>query len=461
MEKTLKKLLVSTLFIGSIMSCSNEKDPLESTITPENPEVTLPNDSTEVTNPDSTVVVEPGDSVAVEPAPPVDVELTETQVLLDGKAVEVTYWIEPGQSSVNGNDIPAGSVVAFRPSATPRGRLYFNYLIGTESKPITIINKDQVVIAGTESGKHAVGFIGCQNIRVLGSGNPNIKYGIHIAESGSSGMTFDQKSTGVEVAYAEIENTGFAGILCKTDNAGSGWTMSNIKFHHNHIHDTHGEGIYLGQTAVANAHPIKNVRIHHNLIHDTGWDLFQVANVTGDIEVYNNTMINGGKENEPMQNQGFQIGDWSTGKYYNNIVSGSKSRFLFMKGGHDIDLYNNYFSSVESDSEGTFLKTEAKYVTSAVLDIHDNWFRDYQDVLFKSMITVHEVRIHDNKINPRNNNGQFIVYSSGASDANHKIENNPVTNLPAIELNSDYTVKSGSYYDGYSLGYEANDNAYN
>ncbi|MEH0153864.1 NosD domain-containing protein [Limibacter armeniacum] len=448
-----RALLISMIVPATMMSCSSDNDVLESG----NEEVLAPIAETEATT-DTTTTDSTDYIVEAAPASPIG-NLADDEVVVNGEAVKVDFWIEPEMVYLKAADHQElnkpGLVMAFRPSETPRGRLVMDGWKGTEGEPITIVNKEQVTVASSEAGKHALWFTGCENIRVMGNGNPKFKYGIHVVESGSSGMSFDQKTTGVEVAYIEIQNTDFAGILAKTDNA-HGWVMRNLHIHHNLIHDTHGEGMYIGQTSVDKAHAIENLRVHHNLIHDTGWDLFQVANVQGNVEVYNNTMINGGKEQEPMQDQGFQIGDWSAGKYYNNVISNSNSRFLFIKGGHDIEMYNNYFSSSQK-ADAAFLKTEKKYQNGALLNIHDNWFRDYNNELFWSLITVNQVRIADNKYAPNNENSEFIVYGNGASEANHEISGNEKTQLPAIELDGEYNIKSGSYYDGFGLGYQAND----
>ncbi|GAA4832243.1 hypothetical protein GCM10023331_16850 [Algivirga pacifica] len=384
-----------------------------------------------------------------------NIALAEDEVLVDGQVRKVDYWIETSDTYVKASDKPEwnkpGVVLAFRAGTGPRPRLTLIGFKGSASEPIVITNKDKVEIAGTDAGQHALKFIDAQHVRVLGNGNPEHYYGIHISESGSSGFSFDGKSTDFEVAYTHIENTGFAGILAKTDDA-QGWTMTNVRLHHNHIHHVHGEGMYIGQTKVDKAHDIVGLKVYNNLIHDTGWDLFQVANVTGDIEVYNNTMINGGTSGVPMQNQGFQIGDWSTGKYYNNIIADTHSRFLFIKGGHSIELYNNYFSGSGKDVEGAFLKTEARVDRGAMLEIRDNFFRDYEGVLFKSMIASHGVLIKDNKFSPRGD-AKVIEYSGGNPNM-HTLEGNETVELPKIELDGNYRIKSGSYYHGMEMGYE-------
>ena len=63
-------------------------------------------------------------------------------------------------------------------------------------------------------------------------------------------------SSDVEINNIEISSAGFAGIMGKTDPycgnpdtwRSNGYILNNLKIHHNYIHDTGGEGIYLGFT---------------------------------------------------------------------------------------------------------------------------------------------------------------------------------------------------------------------
>lgn len=446
---TFKKFAVSMMVAGAFFACDTDDSEM----------IETPSNSPEIGDGNDSLVVTPPDSVPDQNPPPVELELDSNEVLVDGQIRTVDIWIEADVSDFRAEryNIQPGAVIAFRGGeGVTRTYIDFRGVKGTESEPIIITNKGKVNISSNIAHKHAIKFIGCTNIRLLGNGDPEISKGITVAQSGSSGVAIGDYSSDFEVAHLEIKHVGFAGILAKTDGGGSsGFVMKNLDFHHNIIHDTHGEGMYIGQTKVDGAHAIVNLKVHHNLIYNTGWDLFQVANTTENIEVYNNTMVNGGLGNVPMQNQGFQIGDWSGGKYYNNIIMNSQSRLLFVKGGHNIELFNNYFST-QKDAEFGFLKTEKRVDRSSTLTIRDNWFRDYPNGLFKSMISEQNVAILNNKYDPRDPNSRFIEYSNGGNPDVHRIEGNVQEELPAIKLTSDFKVEPGSYYDGYDLGYEAN-----
>ena len=271
--------------------------------------------------------------------------------------------------------------------------------------------------------------------------------------SGASGMDVAGKSERAEIAYCEIANTGFAGIMAKKDGE-HGWTMHKLHFHHNYIHDTHGEGMYIGETKLG--HNIEGVKVHHNLILRTGWDLWQIANSTADVEIYNNTMLFGGLENKDAQNKGLQIGNWSTGNYYNNVIGGSSSNYLICMGSFDIDIHNNLFTDTNVDP-GFFVDDRSESVPDSVIKIRDNYMRGYKQEAILSYNNVNKLEITDNKYDPSSGNDVFIKYGSGAGDQNHTVTGNTVESLPVPEYvdpsNDDYRIKPGSFYDGKNLGH--------
>jgi hypothetical protein len=386
--------------------------------------------------------------------------LGENQVMVDGQVREIDHWIEHSDNYVQTWKTKyqewnqPGKILAFRPG--DRGHIRFLKLNGgTEENPIIIINKGQTTIRSTASYGLSL-FDESSNVRVLGNGNPDIKYGIHVAQtnSGASGMDVAGKSERAEIAYCEISNTGFAGIMAKKDGE-FGWTMHNIHFHHNYIHDTHGEGMYIGETKLG--HDIKGVKVHHNLILRTGWDLWQIANSTQDVEIYNNTMLFGGLENRQYQNKGFQIGNWCTGNYYNNVIGGSSSNYMIIMGSYDIDIYNNLFTDTNVDP-GMFIDDRSESVAGSVIKLRDNYMRGYKQEAILSYNNVNKLEITNNQYDPSSGNDTFIKYGSGAGDQNHTVTGNTSTSLPVPEYidpdNDDYRIKPGTFYYGKNLGHD-------
>jgi len=185
-----------------------------------------------------------------------------------------------------------------------------------------------------------IAFYKSQYVRITGSGHSSEPYGIKIlyTKEGTSGVGVGDLSSDFEIDHLEISNTGFAGIIAKTDpncNDPATWrenfTMRNLKIHNNYIHNTGGEGMYIGGTfgyASSSrkcngierfAHFLENVEIYDNLLEDTGWDGIQVNLVHSGAKIYNNTIIGYGTAKVYAQNQGMSIGG-TKGKVYNNKI---------------------------------------------------------------------------------------------------------------------------------------------
>ncbi len=90
--------------------------------------------------------------------------------------------------------------------------------------------------------------------RITGSGDSAHRYGIILKGASTMGLNLGLLSTNFEVDRLEIADIGFAGIMAKTDpKCGKPYgrdkfTMREIKIHDNYIHDTQGEGLYIGNS---------------------------------------------------------------------------------------------------------------------------------------------------------------------------------------------------------------------
>ena len=104
-------------------------------------------------------------------------------------------------------------------------------------------------------------------------------------------------SNELEFFGIEIDKADFAGFMIKTDPTADnpqGWwpayRLENLRLHHNHIHDTVGEGSYLGhyspnyytgtnsngEEVRYRAHHLYNTRIYRNIYENQGYDNFQL-----------------------------------------------------------------------------------------------------------------------------------------------------------------------------------------
>ncbi|UII74858.1 T9SS type A sorting domain-containing protein [Flagellimonas sp. HMM57] len=274
--------------------------------------------------------------------------------------------------------IPAGNYAGIR----------FYDFEGTINNPVTFKNCGGQVILN-ETAYSALEFKNSKYIHLTGTGDAGYNYGIKIEETGpwSMGMVLSAFSTDVEIDHIEVADAGFAGLMAKTDPdcnnpdtwRTNGFVMKNLDIHHNYIHNTHGEGIYIGFTlgykldsgrncsgTDVYGHWLENVDIHHNIVEDTGWDAIQLnlANVNskvrdnliynygtqgnwgqsfamslggGSYEVYNNFIENGPLE----KGWGMQIINGESGtKVYNNVFIKPKMHGIFLHNRHEFENFN-------------------------------------------------------------------------------------------------------------------------
>ncbi|WP_374951937.1 right-handed parallel beta-helix repeat-containing protein [Mucilaginibacter sp.] len=280
---------------------------------------------------------------------------------------QCTYTVQPSEWSVDGSKIPAGSVICIPAGA--RGALLFKNLKGTLAKPITIINKGgKVTFTAALTAGYAVKTQNCQYFKILGSGTPGITYGIDV-NGGNISMSMDDLSSDFEIANVEVRNSGFAGIMAKTDpscdiNTQRGhFTMRNVSLHNNYIHKTGGEGFYVGNSFYATGmsvscgtvlpHDVVNVKVYNNITDSTGCEGIQVGSATSGAEIYNNTVKSPGiAPFAAAQNNGIQIGEGTGGKCYNNLIKNAPGNGIIVLGLGDNLVYNNYI--LNSGGHGIF-----------------------------------------------------------------------------------------------------------
>jgi hypothetical protein len=278
-----------------------------------------------------------------------------------------TYTVQPSQWFVDGTNIPAGSVICI-PAGT-RGALLLKNFKGTAANPIIIINKGGKVTFSTSiTASYGFKTQNCQYFKILGNGTAGITYGFNV-NGGNIGMTMDDLSSDFEIANVEVRNSGFAGIMAKTDPScdiatqRGHFTMRNVILHHNYIHKTGGEGLYVGNSFYAEGvsaacgtvlpHNLLNVKIYKNLVDSTGCEGIQVGSAISGCEVYNNIVKSPGqKPFASGQNNGIQIGEGTGGKCYNNFIKNAPGNGIIVLGLGDNLVYNNYI--INSGEYGIF-----------------------------------------------------------------------------------------------------------
>ena len=213
----------------------------------------------------------------------------------------------------------------------------FNFY-GTEKAPVVFINKGGLVEIGDPDWRYGCVIGRSEYFIFTGTGDPSLTYGIKInhTKPGASGLALG--ASHFDINHVEVANTGFAGIMakidpnCDPDSWQENFLMRYISLHHNYVHDTGGEGFYIGYTGspkklncdgneiVAKPHNLEHVRIYNNRVENTGWDGIQVSRAVKDCEIFDNQVCNYGVKNEKWQQAGIMIGGGTTGKLYNNYI---------------------------------------------------------------------------------------------------------------------------------------------
>lgn len=269
------------------------------------------------------------------------------------------HTITAGQGTFDGSAVLPGQVIGIQ--AGVRGRLALVNIRGTAEQPIIIVNQGGLVSLSSGAADEAIRIGGSQHFKLLGNGDPAIRYGIEVTKATGTCVQITDLSTDFEVAWLHLHDAGYAGIMSKTDpradlSANRGvFTQKNVSFHDNYVHDVGGEGFYLGSsfytgtTATAAAlfpHDIIGMRVYNNRTERTGREGIQLGCVIQDNEVYNNVVLQAGRQNLDDQNSGVQFGPGTTGKFYNNVIIGAPQNGFSLIGLGNNTVFNNVIANV-------------------------------------------------------------------------------------------------------------------
>lgn len=306
---------------------------------------------------------------------------------LTGPALGDDYIVELDVISVDLASVGVGPGDTVYLRAGHRDQVYFSNIHGTKEAPILVTNLDGQVVF-TSSTSHTIRFSQCDHFILRGTPGEGYDYGIKVAYAarGMSGIAMYDRSSDFEVCDIEITGVGFAGILAKDDNAtGPDWAMENVFLHDLYIHDTGGEGFYVGSSfwTTRNPHELHNVHIYNNLIVRAGWDGIQLGCGTQNTSIHDNVIINPGFFNEPSQRSGIQLNPGSDTHIYNNYIEGGSSSGIFLSGRGGNKVYNNIIvrpagAGINVAEDADLIPGTAYYVMNNTIiepGGHGCWFR--------------------------------------------------------------------------------------
>ncbi|MGY4537297.1 hypothetical protein ACVW0P_001713 [Mucilaginibacter sp. UYNi724] len=361
-----------------------------------------------------------------------------------------TYTVQPNEWFVDGTDIGPGTTI-YIPAGT-RGALLLKNIKGTEAEPIIIINKGGRAIL-TTSATASYGFKtqNCQYFKIMGNGTPGINYGIAV-DGGNIGMTMDDLSSDFEIANVEVRNSGFAGIMAKTDptcdiaTQRGHFTMSNLVLHNNYIHKTGGEGFYIGNSFYADGwslacgkvlpHDVVNVKIYSNRIDSTGCEGIQVGSAIAGCYVYKNVIRWPGLS--PFangQDNGIQLGEGTGGRCNNNLVKDAPGNGIIVLGLGDNLLFSNII--LNSGEHGIFADSRYtpgpnfKFINNTIINTKLDGIR-----LNSESIPMNTV-INNVIIKPGSGFAVHTISSSVKLTASNNYTGNDVTALKFVNYNGD------------------------
>lgn len=237
------------------------------------------------------------------------------------------HLIPINTNTVDGSKFLPGDTVCIQTGTTP---LRFINVIGTKNKPILITScGTRATLTIPIKLSYGIKFEGCKFFRlskvtVIG---------------GNISVSFDKLTTEFEADNNDIGFSGFAGMMGKTDptypEAMRGkFIMRGISIHNNYVHDTGGEGLYIGNSFYSDgkAHIIEDISIYSNRVERTGWEAIQVGSAVKGVAIFNNVITDYGLANKDGQNNGIQIGEGTGGVCCGNTVSRGNGNGIIILG---------------------------------------------------------------------------------------------------------------------------------
>lgn len=310
----------------------------------------------------------------------------------------------------DGSNIPAGSTIVLKYDPKYGEKYPMRWRLvnfkGTWENPIVITIDTTEPFEFNWYYWYGIYLDACEHVVFDGRGYHNLTKGIKMIampEFANCCIQCGNMSHELEFFEIEIDKADFAGFQIKTDpdvNYPAAW-YDNFKFnrlltHHCYVHDTLGEGMYLGYYGTGwlkgvnskgeevnyRAHHLYNCRIYRNDFINQGYDSFQFNNAEN-VEICYNRFINGGLRMEKDQTSGLSIS--ISGKLYNNLICdhfGPGIQFGVMG---ELEMFNNIIcqGNLVSSALLGFCNAEPPTLDNSFVDvdipivIHNNILMSY------------------------------------------------------------------------------------
>ncbi len=311
--------------------------------------------------------------------------------------------------------------------------LRFRGFVGEAGRPIRFVNCGGQVRIGVGAYNSGMQFEASRYFVLSGSGDSTSQYGIKLDQSypGASGLSIGALSSDCEVERVEVAAAGFAGFLIKTDptTEASTWrenfTMYQVSVHDNYIHDTGGEGLYIGNSFYSGVlvgstgasttvypHLIRGLTVYNNRIERTGAEGIQYG-CSPDAQVHHNTIAYAGiNPFASNQNNGVQISSGSGGDCFSNTIRQVGGTGITIVG-HlgNSRIYNNVIHGVGQDGifcddrPGSTPNTFMAFLNNTITRAGRDGIRLYNEINENVLINNVVAQV----------GGRFVVFQQGAT----------------------------------------------
>ncbi|MCD6332212.1 MAG: right-handed parallel beta-helix repeat-containing protein [Bacteroidales bacterium] len=245
-------------------------------------------------------------------------------------------------------------------SAGVRDCLLLKNFHGAPGQPVVFANHGGQVILDTDY-HYGIDLRFSSHIKFVGIPGNGYDYGIFIRRvggGGSVGLSANNLSTNVEISHVEITQTGFAGLMAKTEpnctypaTLRGNFIQYNTRVHDCYIHDVPGEGMYIGSSFYNGQHisgcgtllppVLEGVYVYHNRIEHTGYDGIQVSSAVKDCYIYDNYVKDCSYLQQTGQMSGIIIGGGTKADCYANTIIDPYGTGILLFGKGGTRIFNN------------------------------------------------------------------------------------------------------------------------
>ncbi|MEG1860991.1 MAG: hypothetical protein RR206_04800 [Bacteroidaceae bacterium] len=321
---------------------------------------------------------------------------------------------------IDAKNYPAGCTIVLKLDEFYGGeyptRLRFINFQGTWEKPCIITIDQATPLVMRWFSYFGIYVENCKHIVFDGRGYQNISRGIHmkpLPEDSTTAIQSGTMSEEIEIFEIEIDGAGFAGMVVKTDpneNNPEAWFptfhFNRLLVHHMYIHDTAGEGVYLGYFSMSTktgtnssgkpvtfrAHHMFDSRIYRCLFLRNGYDAIQWNNAEN-LEICYNQLINPGARGEKDQASGMSLG--LSGKIYCNLILDYQGPGIQFGACGELHIFNNIIVNGKAGSGGLLLLASSDVPEQNPNNDNMNYLPVY---IYNNIIT----SIGQNALNSRN-----------------------------------------------------------